>query len=639
MRLACGVIMCLWPAMAGAQSFDCGKAQDATDRAICASARLRQLDSDVAAAYAAALKRDAARADAVRQAQRSWARGRATCLSGATLPAGGAAQAGSTQPGSAQAEQCLVATYVNRLAALGPPAASAAAPPTSATAPSTSTAAATASAARPPPSAPAIAAPSATAASPPSGATGTASAPPAAATSTVTQQSPTRPGAQTTGASPASPQAAAPFAPPRPATGLPATPAGAATLERERFPSAGQTDVLLHVAAPGRFAVRAPEPDRHGPPTRRHADRPRRPSGLARQAGRPHRRLARHRHLQAACRRCPGRHGGHDAVPRGILASRSRATRPRLPAGGDDPERSAVPAVLAGGRRRAHAHRGGGPQPRRAKTMARRPRPCGAGRDGQHRRSNAGASADRHRAVRPGATRHLSGHCLWRPEVAVDGRRRRRAAVSAHRAFHGPAGGRCVRPGRRVRQRGLQPAAGCQPCAADPATTGRGAPDRDRPRRGRGEHRRGQDQSRPCDTSGTAGQARRAAVGRAAGHAGPGVRAASPGRRRGRPQCHGRPAGPLLVWRCRTGEWRRRGAGGRHPDPVPHRRHRHARGPRGACRARRAVNRPRKSLAHPLQPARHNRAAVPRHRRRHRGGARRGTAGHAAHHHPRAGRC
>ena len=37
-------------------------------------------------------------------------------------------------------------------------------------------------------------------------------------------------------------------------------PAGVATLERDRFPTAGETDILLHVTTPGRFAIRAQSP-------------------------------------------------------------------------------------------------------------------------------------------------------------------------------------------------------------------------------------------------------------------------------------------------------------------------------------------------------------------------------------------
>ena len=34
----------------------------------------------------------------------------------------------------------------------------------------------------------------------------------------------------------------------------------AATLDREHFPTAGETDVLLHVTSPGRFAIRVASP-------------------------------------------------------------------------------------------------------------------------------------------------------------------------------------------------------------------------------------------------------------------------------------------------------------------------------------------------------------------------------------------
>jgi hypothetical protein len=44
------------------------------------------------------------------------------------------------------------------------------------------------------------------------------------------------------------------------AAGLPAIPPPTGTLERTRFPTAGETDVLLHVDTPGRFAVRATSP-------------------------------------------------------------------------------------------------------------------------------------------------------------------------------------------------------------------------------------------------------------------------------------------------------------------------------------------------------------------------------------------
>ena len=80
-RIAFACVLAWWllPSPAMAQSFDCAKAQDPVDRAICASPKLRQLDSDVAAAYAAALQRDATNAQSIRGAQRSWAHNRATC--------------------------------------------------------------------------------------------------------------------------------------------------------------------------------------------------------------------------------------------------------------------------------------------------------------------------------------------------------------------------------------------------------------------------------------------------------------------------------------------------------------------------------------------------------------------------------
>ena len=111
--VACVLAGWLLPSPAMAQSFDCAKAQEPVDRAICASPNLRLLDSELATAFAAALKRDAPNADAIRQAQRSWARNRATCLARAH-PGGDVATS---------AEQCLATAYADRLAVLaGPPA-------------------------------------------------------------------------------------------------------------------------------------------------------------------------------------------------------------------------------------------------------------------------------------------------------------------------------------------------------------------------------------------------------------------------------------------------------------------------------------------------------------------------------------
>lgn len=168
----------LLPAVAMAQSFDCNKAQGAVDRAVCASSHLRQLDSELGAAYAAALTRDPADANTIRQAQRSWASGRQACI---------------TPKGSTNPEQCLTASYANRLAALIP----------------------------------------------------------------KTEQPPR---AATTPAAPVQDQVSAAFAEPRAATGLPAIPTAAGTLERDHFTTAGETDILLHITTPGRFAIRATSP-------------------------------------------------------------------------------------------------------------------------------------------------------------------------------------------------------------------------------------------------------------------------------------------------------------------------------------------------------------------------------------------
>src|ERR1700759_4320121 len=81
--LVYAVTLSLLAAVAVAQSFDCGRADNPVDRAICASPRLRQLDTDLAAAYTAALRRAGTQTDAIRQAQRSWASSRAACTAGA----------------------------------------------------------------------------------------------------------------------------------------------------------------------------------------------------------------------------------------------------------------------------------------------------------------------------------------------------------------------------------------------------------------------------------------------------------------------------------------------------------------------------------------------------------------------------
>ncbi|HVY13638.1 MAG TPA: lysozyme inhibitor LprI family protein, partial [Rhodopila sp.] len=194
---------CLLPAAAVGQSFDCTKASNPVDRAICASPRLRQLDSELATAYAAALKRDPAQTDLIRQAQRSWASGRSACVA----PVRGS---GRNTP----AEQCLATAYATRLAALAPPAATATEAPRA----------------------------------------------PARATTSPTAAGPAAASPATSPASTASSAAAAVFATPRPAAGLPSSPTAAGTLERDKFPTAGETDVLLHVTSPGRFAIRAGSP-------------------------------------------------------------------------------------------------------------------------------------------------------------------------------------------------------------------------------------------------------------------------------------------------------------------------------------------------------------------------------------------
>jgi uncharacterized protein len=222
-RLAFGCILGMWflPLPAAAQSFDCAKARDQVDRAICASPRLRQLDSELASAYATALKRDAAQAESVRTAQRNWVRGRAACLQRPHEAEGGA-----TGP-----EACLAASYDDRLAALG--AAAAPQSPTVAIVPGSAA------------EAPSVGVPRREATAAASGGLPAAEARPA----------PTEI-AKSAGQADATPG----FAAAQLAAGLPQIQTGAGTLERDRFPAAGETDVLLHVTTPGRFALRAASP-------------------------------------------------------------------------------------------------------------------------------------------------------------------------------------------------------------------------------------------------------------------------------------------------------------------------------------------------------------------------------------------
>jgi uncharacterized protein YecT (DUF1311 family) len=132
---------------ARSQSFDCGAAKTGVERAICATADLRQRDADLATAYAAAQSRGDPPAEALRQTQRDWLRTRDACLAD---PAG--------------VNACLASAYDRRIAALAP----------------------------------------------------------------------------------------------LPLPG--AIPSAAASLDTARFPTAGEHDTLLHVTAPGRFAIRADSP-------------------------------------------------------------------------------------------------------------------------------------------------------------------------------------------------------------------------------------------------------------------------------------------------------------------------------------------------------------------------------------------
>ncbi len=172
------------PGLAHAQGIDCSKARSPTERAICASPGLLNLDHQVAVAYADALARQPERRDAMRQELLAWLRQRdAECR----VPSGAL-------------EACLSRQLTRRLAALTPPA---------------STAAVAAPAPVAAPAAPATA-PAAPAAAP---------APPAA---------------------PADPAIPHGFDQPAPA----------AHLDQASLP-AGQASTLLHVTSPGRFAITA----------------------------------------------------------------------------------------------------------------------------------------------------------------------------------------------------------------------------------------------------------------------------------------------------------------------------------------------------------------------------------------------
>lgn len=105
----------VWSGAAAAQSFDCSKATPPIETAICASADLRAKDNALAGAYARALfalREDAAKLDAIKQAQRAWIVGRN--------------RACAADP--AKIETCLSAAYGDRLAAIAQTLAAAPAP-------------------------------------------------------------------------------------------------------------------------------------------------------------------------------------------------------------------------------------------------------------------------------------------------------------------------------------------------------------------------------------------------------------------------------------------------------------------------------------------------------------------------------
>jgi uncharacterized protein len=95
----------VWSGAATAQSFDCSRATPPIETAICASADLRAKDNALAGAYARALfalREDATKLDAIKQAQRAWIAGRnRACAADAT-----------------KIETCLSAAYGERLAAI-----------------------------------------------------------------------------------------------------------------------------------------------------------------------------------------------------------------------------------------------------------------------------------------------------------------------------------------------------------------------------------------------------------------------------------------------------------------------------------------------------------------------------------------
>lgn len=101
----CLVGLCARPARA--QSFNCANARAPQERLICASQTLRRLDSELAAAYSAAMARlsEAARLD-VRRAQREWLAFWPTLCRDGRAP---------LNPRSIQAQECATNAYQARL--------------------------------------------------------------------------------------------------------------------------------------------------------------------------------------------------------------------------------------------------------------------------------------------------------------------------------------------------------------------------------------------------------------------------------------------------------------------------------------------------------------------------------------------
>src|SRR5512133_2601428 len=89
-------------------SFDCAKARRADEKVVCATPDLAFLDRLVADAYAAALARDAAKADALRDRQRKWVAGRTECFD----------ERDGERPDAETSAACLRREYGSRLSDL-----------------------------------------------------------------------------------------------------------------------------------------------------------------------------------------------------------------------------------------------------------------------------------------------------------------------------------------------------------------------------------------------------------------------------------------------------------------------------------------------------------------------------------------